>query len=169
MSRFGETFLLCAVLATMTLPTTSHAQWAWRDKTRNNQVTYSDEAPPPHIPEGDVLKRPNTKSPSASAAQAPDPKPASGAALAPILLDPKLQAKRKEAEKQAAAEKQKEDERIAAIRAANCESARTKLRTIESGIRIARTNQKGETEILDEQARQAETKHAQDAIKSECN
>lgn len=169
MWRFGENFLLCAVLAAMALPTTSHAQWAWRDKTKNNQVTYSDEAPPPHIPEGDVLKRPNTKSPSTSAAHNPYPKPAPGAALAPILLDPKLQAKRKEAEKQAAVEKQKEDERIAAIRAANCESARTKLRTIESGIRIARTNQKGETEILDEQARQAETKQAQDAIKSECN
>ena len=154
----------------MTLPTISHAQWAWRDKTKNNQVTYSDEAPPPNIPEGDVLKRPNTKSPSASAAPATAaPKPAPGAALAPILLDPKLQAKRKEAEKQAAAEKQKEDERIAATRAANCESARTKLRTIESGIRMARTNKQGETEILDDQARQAETKQAQDVIKSECN
>jgi hypothetical protein len=166
MSRFGETVLLCAVLAAMALPTTSHAQWAWRDKTKNNQVTYSDEAPPPHIPEGDVLKRPNTKVPPAAVA----PSPASARpALAPIMLDPKLQAKRREAEKQAAAEKQKEDERIAATRAANCESARTKLRTIESGIRMARTNKKGETEILDDQARQAETRQAQDVIKSECN
>lgn len=153
----------------MVWPAAAHAQWAWRDKTRHNQITYSDRPPPSHIPDSDVIKRPR------GSEVAPVPAATSGPAQlrteikpAPILLDPKLQAARKETERQAAEQKQKEEEQIAAARAANCENARTKLRTLESGIRMARTNSKGETEILDDKARQTETKQAQDVIRSEC-
>jgi hypothetical protein len=39
---------------------------------------------------------------------------------------------------------------------------------LDSGVRVTRTNDKGEMEYLDDKQRAAETKHAKDAIAADC-
>lgn len=148
------------------------AQWQWLDAT--GRRVYSDQAPPPEIPARNILKQPGVR---ASTPLAAEPIPTAAAApaspAAPALprasgQDKELEAKRKQAE---AAEQQKrkaEEERIAKLRAENCARARQAKATVDSGIRLARVNEKGEREILDDAARAAETKRLEEVIASEC-
>ncbi|MBC7482878.1 MAG: hypothetical protein H7337_13480 [Rhizobacter sp.] len=57
---------------------------------------------------------------------------------------------------------------MAAARAENCNRAKAQMRTIDSGVRMARTNEKGEREILTDTARSAEAQRARDVIASDC-
>lgn len=175
MSRFGQLALLVAVISASTLPATAQSQWAWRDKSKNNQITYSDMAPPADISEADILKRPNNQAKTTDkqggapmTAAPPAPRAAAPALLPPKLVDPRLEAKRKQAEQEAEAAKKAEEAKQATVRAANCERATNALRALESGVRISRPNAKGEPEILDDKAREAETKRTQEIAKSEC-
>ncbi len=63
---------------------------------------------------------------------------------------------------------QAEEERIARQRADNCQRARSALATLDSGIRLVRTNEKGEREILDDAARESERRHLQQIVASDC-
>lgn len=155
----------------------AQAQWKWRDQ--RGQVQYSDLPPPPGVPEQNILSRPSASkarvvvmSPSASAAAAPVA--ASGAAasasgaLAPKTVDPELEARRKKAEAEHAEKTKAEEARVAAARADNCKRAQSQMRTLDSGIRIARTNEKGEREILDDKQREDEVRRTRDVITADC-
>ena len=159
---------LAAALLGLTLALPAAAQWKWRDQ--RGQTQYSDLPPPPGIPDSAILQRPNAGN-AARRAVLPAA-PASAASAAPLAAvrasDPELEAKRKKAEQEAADKKKAEEEKVAAIRADNCSRAKAQMRTIDSGMRIARVNEKGEREILDDAARAAEAKRTRDAIASEC-
>jgi hypothetical protein len=43
------------------------------------------------------------------------------------------------------------------------------MRTLDSGLRLARTNDKGEREVLDDQARADETKRTREIIAANCS
>ena len=169
MARWNIALLTAVLGLTLALP--ASAQWKWRDK--NGHTQYSDLPPPPDTAETDILQRPRTGNAGARAATMAAPAaPASAASAAPLAAvrasDPELEARRKQAE-QAIADKQKaEEDKAAAIRADNCSRAKAQMRTLDSGIRMARVNEKGEREILDDAARAAETKRAQNSIASEC-
>lgn len=163
MSRWGGFALLVLVSVTVTSPAT--AQWAWRDKAKDNQVTYSDRPPPSDVPDKDILKRPNQP---ATYAPAPAVSASEAALSKPRLVDTSLEAKRKEAEKQAAAQKKMEADKIAAARAENCERTRKQLRALESGARMSSTNAKGELEPMDDAARAAEVARAREVVASDC-
>lgn len=142
----------------------AHAQWKWRDK--NGQVTASDLPPPRDIPEKDVLQRPDPNArraaappAAASAASAPAAKPAA---------DAELDKRRKAAEQEQATKAKAEEERLAVQRRENCTRARSHLATLESGQRIARVNDKGEREFIDDKARGDEMRRAREAIASDC-
>ncbi|HET9645742.1 MAG TPA: DUF4124 domain-containing protein, partial [Burkholderiaceae bacterium] len=95
--------------------------------------------------------------------------PASGAsAPEKARTDPDLDARlrRAEAEKQQA--QKREEEREHAVKADNCARAQEQLRTLESGIRVARVNEKGEREIIDDRQRAADMQRARDIIASDC-
>ena len=66
------------------------------------------------------------------------------------------------------AKRKAEDEKLAKTRAENCPRARSYQRTLDDGIRIARTNEKGEREILDDAARAKEMERTRQIIASEC-
>lgn len=163
-NRFGlaVSVALFGVLAA----TPAAAQWKWRDKAGHTQ--YSDLPPPPGVAEGDILQRP------ASATRRPAPVlPAAPAASAAPLSpnrgpDPELEAKRKQAEQEVADKNKADEAKVAAVRAENCSRARAQMRTLDSGQRIARVNEKGERIVLDDAARAAESQTARDAIASEC-
>lgn len=159
-------WLGCAVVLGTTLALPADAQWKWRDG--NGRVQYSDLPPPPTVADKDVLQRPNeaprrVAAPAAAAASA-----ASAPVLAVKAVEPELEAKRRKAEEEKAAKDKAEEQRIAAAKADNCARARSQLRTLDDGIRIARTTAKGEREFLDDQARAQERQRTLDIIASDC-
>lgn len=166
---------LFAALAAALLALPAEAQWKWKDKT--GRVQYSDLPPPAGTPDADILGKPGAQrrtiaAPPAVAASAPASATAAVAAasgaLAPRTVDPELEARRKRAEAEHAAKVKAEEDRIAAARADNCVRARSQLATLESGVRLVRSNQKGEREYVDDKQRAEETQRARDAIKSDC-
>ncbi len=166
---------LLALLAASLLSLPAEAQWKWKDKS--GHVQYSDLPPPPSTPESDILTRPNANSrragpvPNAPVSIVSSGTPASGAAsgaLAPRTADPELEAARKKAEADVAAKNKAEEQRVAALKADNCTRAKTQLTTLESGIRLARSNAQGEREFLDDKQRADETKRTKDVISTDC-
>lgn len=171
------TFALLAALLGMALALPAQAQWKWRDK--NGQTQYSDLPPPATVPEQDILSRPNAAkhrpfgiAPAGPAASGPAGA-ASGAlaaasGLAPKTVEPELEARRKKAEADQAAKAKAEEVKLATARAENCTRAKAQMRSIDSGVRIARTNDKGEREILDDKQRAEESKRTQGIIAADC-
>ena len=164
---------LIALMMVTTLCTPAFAQWKWLDANGNAQ--YSDRPPPPGIPESKVLLRPNAAARS-NAAPAPTASSAgsTSAASAPALktTDPELEARRKKAEadakQEAAAKAQVEAERVAKAKADNCARAKSQAATLNDGVRIARVNEKGEREYLDDAQRAQEASRAQSIIATDC-
>jgi type II secretory pathway component HofQ len=154
--------LLLAALATL-LALPVDAQWRWRDAS--GRVTASDLPPPREIPEKDILQRPVGARPPAPAA----PAAAASAAPAPVpAVDKELEARKKAADQQQQAKARAEEQRLAAVRAENCSRARSHLANLESGQRLARVNDKGEREFLDDKVRADEVRRAREIIASDC-
>jgi hypothetical protein len=153
----------------------SWAQWKWRDK--DGRITVSDRAPPPGVADKDILARPNALPARAAAAPAPavaatpagvTATPAPAASAPPTALEREVQARRRAAEEEKAAKAKAEEEKQAARRADNCSRARSQMATMESGQRVARVNDKGEREFLDDAARARELQRARDIVSSDC-
>ena len=98
----------------------------------------------------------------------PVPVAASGVAAAASGLkttDPDLAARRRDAE---AAERKAKDEKQARERADSCARARDYLRTLDSGMPIARVNAQGERIAIDDNERRAEVARARNVIAADC-
>lgn len=141
---------------------TASAQWQWLDQ--DGRKVFSDRPPPAHIPEKDILKRPRGGS---STVAAPVPVTPSVPA-APSSLDKALQDKRKQAEDAETAKRKAEEERNARIRAENCIRAQQAKASFDSGSRIARINEKGEREFMDEASLALENQRLQASISENC-
>lgn len=158
--------LAAALVLTVAAPL-AHAQWKWRDKS--GQINASDRPPPLDIPEKDILARPAPvpefrrmlPTAAASAASAAEP-------LRQPAGDRELEARRRAAEQEQAGKAKAEEERIAAQRAENCRRARSHVVAMESGQRIARVNEKGQREVLDDRGRAEEMRQAREVIASDC-
>ena len=167
MQKTALPFVACL----LALSVAAHAQtlWKWRDAA--GQLHISDTAPPPGTPAKNIISGPPggvavPSSLSAAPASAPTVDP--GASAAASALE-----KRKKAADQEKADKDKADRaaldaRNAAIRKDNCARAQSALATLQSGVRIGRTNAKGEREILDDAGRADEVKHAQEGVAANC-
>ena len=180
MRRWTHAVFAAALGIALAVP--AQAQWKWRDKA--GQTQYSDLPPPPGTAEQDILLRPNSgqRRAAVAAVAAVAPVAASGApgasaaslsasgapALKPKGSEPELEAKRRVAEQDEAAKKKAEAARQAAVRAENCSRAQGQMRSLDSGVRIARTNEKGEREVLSDTARAAETQRTREVIASDC-
>jgi len=159
---------LAAAFGMIVLSLPADAQWKWRDA--GGQVNISDRPPPNDVPEKDILARP---SPQARTVAAP-PAPAASAASAPGKaevrppVDRELEARKQAAEQEQAAKAKAEADRLAAVRADNCRRARGQVAALESGERMARFNDKGEREVLDDKARAEELSRARAIVASDC-
>ena len=142
------------------------AQWKWKDS--RGQVVVSDIPPPRDIPERDVLQKPDTAARRPAAA----PSAASATAVADVAAKPKvdaeLESRRKKAEQEQTDKQKAEEEKVAVQRAENCKRARAHMASLDSGIRLARTNEKGEREILDDKGRAEEMARTRQVIATEC-
>jgi Domain of unknown function (DUF4124) len=161
--------LLCVLtiaIAVLSLP--AAAQYKWRDKA--GVVQYSDMPPPAGTPEKDVLQQPSSASRKTSAPAAAAT-PASGVTVSAAPLkggEPELEAKLRKAEQEKAAKTKAEDDKQAAARAENCTRAKAYQRTLDDGVRITRTDAKGEREVLDDKARAEEVRRTKNVIVSDC-
>jgi len=163
---------LLAALLGLALALPAEAQWKWRDS--KGQTQYSDLPPPAGVPEQDILARPGpntkrrSKAPQGAASAASGAAAAASGALAPRTVDADLEAKRKKAEAETADKQKAAESKVAAQRQDNCNRAKEQMRTLDSGLRLARTNDKGEREVLDDQARADEAKRTRDIIAANC-
>ena len=166
--------LLAAACA---LPLAASAQWQWIDKT--GRKVFSDQAPPPDIPAKSILKAPGGRMPvqppaeadaAATVAAAAPAKPAASGASAPKASgkDKELEDKKKLAEAADAEKKKAEQEKVAKAKADNCDRAKKAKATFDSGVRVQRTNDKGEKEYVDDAYRAAEGKRLQGIIDTDC-
>ncbi|QOF81622.1 DUF4124 domain-containing protein [Variovorax sp. 38R] len=156
------------------LPLSASAQWQWVDN--NGKKVFSDQPPPTDIPEKNILRRagpspsarapaPVTPAPEGSSDAAATPK---AAAPKPSGVDKELEEKTKKAEAEQKAKEAAEAAKTAKAKAESCARAREGKATIDSGIRLAKVNAKGEREIMDDTARAAEQKRVQSVIDSDC-
>jgi hypothetical protein len=163
-------FAACLLFCLMPL---AHAQWSWKDP--DGRRIFSDQPPPPTVPEKDILKRPAGVRAAVEPAPAPDTASAGStpAATPPALKisgkDPELEKKKKEAQTKEAANKKAEEEKVASAKRENCERAKRAKASFDSGSRIATTNAKGEREIMSDASRVAETQRLQEVINNDCN
>jgi hypothetical protein len=168
MHRWTVVVLTALLGSLLALP--AAAQWKWRDPS--GHIQYSDTPPPPGVAEKDILQRPGGSSNTVQRANvpvaAPVPVSAASGLPAPKVVDSELEAKRKKTEQDAADKKKADDAKTAAARAENCARAKAAMRSIESGVRLSRTNEKGEREFLDDKARAQETERTREVMTSEC-
>ncbi len=152
-----------------TAPALALAQWQWIDNA--GRRVFSDQPPPLEVPQRNILKQPGPRGPvvfeSSPAPAAAVARPGSAASV-PTGTDKELEAKRKQLETTEAAKRKADEENIAKLRAENCTRAQQAKRTIDSGMRIARMNAKGEPEVLDDAGRAGELKRIQEIIASDC-
>lgn len=142
------------------------AQWVWKEGDRK---VFSDTAPPASVPEQNIIKRPGR------GAALPQPAPAAPPAVtettaAPQLptVDKELEAKKKQTQQIEEARKKADDQRIAKARAEDCARAKQAKTTLDSGVRLATTNAKGEREVMDDKARAAEAKRLDGVARDNC-
>ncbi len=162
--------ILCLVaafaLGVASLP--ALAQWQWTDSA--GKQVFSDRAPPPDVPESAIRKRPAAAGPVTAATSGTTLVAPESPASPPVIsrTDPTLTAKAKQAEQTLAAQRDAEASRLRQARADNCGRAKSALAHLASGQRVARSNDKGEREVLDDAARALEQRRLQGVVDTEC-
>jgi type IV secretory pathway VirB10-like protein len=142
------------------------AQWQWIE--RDGRKVFSDQSPPPDIPEQNILRRPGQAVARAAPPVAPAASAPASATLKPVARDTALEEKKKQAEAAETARLKAEEEKFQKARAENCARARKAKATLDSGARVASLNDQGERIIMDDTTRAAESRRIQDVINAEC-
>jgi hypothetical protein len=170
--RMSPSRVLVATLAAL-LPMLCCAQWRWIDKT--GRTVFSDQPPPADVPAANIVRQPGKShaavepAPAASeSAHAAAPLRAGASAAKLSGKDKELQEKKKQAEAAEEAKKKAYEQEVARVQAENCARARLSKASFDSGARIARTNEKGEREYLDDNQRAAETRRLEQVIATDC-
>jgi hypothetical protein len=166
-----RTLILALAGCVLTVP--ALAEWQWLDK--EGRKVFSDQPPPIDTPQKNIIKKPEFKADIRSQAVAAG-RPALAASAPAVKTnipklsgkDKELEAMKKKADMLDETKKQAEVEKFAKSRADNCERAKKAQASLNSGIRIATTNTKGEREYMDDAARSAETKRLQSIAESDC-
>lgn len=141
----------------------AHAQqYRWVDK--NGKVQYGDV--PPAGVKATPMRAPSGPSAPPPPAAASKDAPADGKKGPP--LTPEEAFRKRQEDQKKAAEKASKASQEAAESKRNCDNARAQLRDLEGGVRIARTNEKGEREFLDDGQRAKEIANAQKSVSEWC-
>ncbi len=156
--------LLLAWLSLLAQP--ALAQWVWKDE--NGRVTASDRPPPKTVPDKNILSRPQPVVVRAAPAASAPLSSAAPAAAPPTAIDRELEARKRTADQAQEAAARAAEQKLAEQRAENCRRARSHQAALEGGQRIARTNEKGEREVLDDKGRAEEMRRAREVIGTDC-
>jgi type IV secretory pathway VirB10-like protein len=154
------------------------AQYMWLDAA--GRKVFSDQPPPANIPAKRILQQPGKASAPPAASSDTDEKPAEGADAAAksaakptttekiVSKDKDLEAAKKKIDDEAAAKKKAEQDKIDVAKADNCKRAKSAKATLDSGVRLAHTNAKGERGFMDDASRMVEAKRLEGIIASDC-
>ena len=179
MQKIALPFVAC-LLALAAVGAQAQTLWKWRDAA--GQMHISDKAPPAGTPAKNIISGPpggvapapvltttTTSASSTTTTTAATPAAADNAASgAESALDKKKQTADKERVDKEKADRAAVEAKNAAVRKDNCSRAQAAKAGIQSGQRIAKLNEKGEREVLDDAGRAEELKRTQDAIASNC-
>ncbi|GAC1322107.1 MAG: hypothetical protein NVS3B11_19020 [Collimonas sp.] len=175
--RLKQVFSATAALVLLSLATSALAQFVWLDEKGVKQ--YSDQPPPPSVPNKRILKAPGQSLPrnagyigsedaaaSATTADAAgDSKPdAKTAPAAPTLAEQNAAFQKRKAEQAEKNKKAEQDAKLASNKTENCARARANQRTLDSGARIAQTDAKGERSYMSDQQRAQQTAQNQETL-----
>ena len=157
-----------ALVLALGLAAPAHAQWKWRDK--DGRVTASDLPPPREVLDKNIISRPPDlrRAPVPPAPVASAPGLAAAASAPKGALEREVEARKQAADQQQTAKAKAEEERLRNQRSENCRRARSHLAALDSGQRIARVNDKGEREVIDDRVRADETRQAREVITADC-
>lgn len=148
------------------------AQWQWVDDS--GRKVFSDTAPPASVPDRNILKSPSSATTAARAASPITAPAGTGGTASPAPaaqtpgVDKELDARKKQADQAEEAKRKADEQRVAQARAENCDRARKAKVSIDSGVRLATTNAKGEREIMDDKARSTESRRLEEVVRSDC-
>ena len=149
------------------------AQWAWKEE--NGRVVYSDRPPPPNV-KIQILRQPAGPAPAPSSESQPaasgDAAKAGadkGASNAPkTFAERDMEFRKRQQERADNERKAQEEQNKSAAKAADCERSRGYLKSLEDGVRIAKTDAAGNREYLDDAQRAAETERARKLVDASC-
>jgi len=171
--------LTLAAGAALAVSLAAEAQWAWRDA--GGRMVYSDQPPPKSIPPKDIVRQPMapagpqyTPAPDsrddapAGAKPAAEPAKPPAKAAAPSLAEREMQSRQRQQQLAEAQKKSAEEATRQAQQADNCARLKSYLRALDDGHRVGRINAAGEREILDDDARAAETARTRALIDQQC-
>lgn len=140
------------------------AQYVWMDDQGVRQ--YSDMAPPASVPAGRILKAPK----DAPRNEEPAPPDAAEPVVAPknkapmTLAEKNADFNRRKIEREKQEQKAAGEAKQAAERAKNCDRARSYMRALECGQRIATVGADGERTFVSDRQRQQETDETRRAL-----
>lgn len=142
-----------AVISLLFAATSALAQiYTWKDE--NGRTVMSDQPP---VGKSATRKMPTPQAPAASNAPAPK-----------SFAEKEMDYRREQQERQEKSKKAEEEATQAKQRKENCDSARRNLQLYQSGERIARRNDSGEREFLDDEQRAAAAAKAQQRVNEWC-
>jgi hypothetical protein len=136
------------------------AQWVWKDEA--GHTVYSDQPPPPNVSKAHIMKSPGASSvdPLAPAPAAPAPADSAADGNSPAhpksLAEQDLDYKKRQKDAAEAAKKKSEEDAKTAQNAQRCEASRQALATLQSGVRIQRSDDQGQRYYLDDSQRASE-------------
>jgi type IV secretory pathway VirB10-like protein len=167
-NRIQVGLLALAAGISFTLMPSAAETYKWTDA--EGKVHYSDQPPPSNV-KNPTTVTPRKKTSRSAPAQEGDPKPADArptpaAAKTTQELDAEFKQRQVEAAEQEAAQKKAAQE--AESKKKSCEQAKASVARLTSGGRIARANDKGETEYLDDAQITAELARAREIQDSWC-
>lgn len=164
--RLGLAGLILSLLTSLAV---AQPIWKWRDAQGRMQI--SDLPPPASVPEKDIVQRPGSRAAAAASAPLGATETNSATGTAPVV-DKELEARKQKLLQEQAALRQAKAasaaERSRAINAENCRRATNQLKLLESGQRVARPNEKGEREIMDDRARAEEIQWTREVMQGAC-
>jgi hypothetical protein len=131
--------------------------YCWNTKDGKRQC---GDTPPPGVKASAI----NTP----AAPSAPPPPAAAADSKGAKKGSPEEEFRKRQIEAQKAREKEQQAQDQAKAKEQNCESARSALRTLETG-RVSRTGKDGERYFLDEQQIAQETERARQAVQKNCS
>lgn len=147
----------------------------YKYRDASGRIIYSDSPPPkgrgaeklPAVPTPSPATRPTDGGPSGGGDRA-TAQDAAKSAEPKTLAERELESRKRREAEQEKARKAEQEAHQAAMRKQNCDAAQRQIAAIESGQRLARFNEKGEREFLDDAARARELDAARKAAADWC-
>jgi hypothetical protein len=184
-TQHHKTRSLALGLALICLAGSAVAQWQWLEA--DGRKIFSDKAPPPSVPESQILRdgngHPYVPVGKAKAVQddkaptygfkefkpAPSVSPAPKAALAQnkpqATKTPKAIEQEKKAQADQAAKAAEEKRKVQERQDANCKTIRGSLAGLDSGRRLSTFNEKGDRNVMSDADRTAERQRLEAGLK----